>query len=377
MKKAVVIISFLFTATYSFTQTGLITLEDIWTNYKYYPASIDDLRSMKDGLHYTVNNAGTSVESFEYKSGNKVNDVFDVSMTNGTLQGFDNYSFSDDENLLLLATETESRYRWATFENNYVFDIATKKITPLSDKGKQMYADFSPVGNKIAYVINNNLYYKDLNTNTEYQLTSDGEKNKIINGGSDWVYEEEFTLVRSFEWSPNGNKIAYYRFDETLVPEFTLPFFADNLYPEMYTFKYPKVGEKNSTVEIFIYDITSGKLMKANTGDDEYIPRIKWIDNDHLCVTTINRLQNDLHLLSVNAGTSEVNEILHETAPDYLEIKDDLKFLPNNEGFIWSSERSRYNHLYHMDMTGKVITQITSGNWEVSEFNGYDESSKT
>ncbi|MBC8173022.1 MAG: DPP IV N-terminal domain-containing protein, partial [Chitinophagales bacterium] len=359
-----------------FSQSGNITLEDIWVNYRFYSSGIDDLNSMNDGLYYTINNEGKSIDKYEYKTGNKSGELFTVDLANGAITAFEDYEFNDDETAVLLKTNIEPRYRWATFDENYVYDLKSKKTTKLSDKGKQMYADFAPTGNKVAYVIANNLYYNDLNTNTETAITTDGKLNAVINGGSDWVYEEEFALVRSFEWSPDGKKIAYYRFDETEVPDFYMTTFKGQLYPQEYVFKYPKVGEKNSKIEIYIYDLATKQKVKINTTDPEYIPRIEWIDNEHVCVTTLNRLQNNLKLLSVDANTGASQILLDEKSETYLEIKDDLTFLEEGKGFIWSSERDGYNHLYLYDMTGKLINQITTGKWDVTEYKGYDRGSK-
>ena len=352
-------------------QEGKITLEDLWLNYAYYPQYIADLRSMNDGEHYTVKE-GDAIVRYAYATGELVDTIYDATGSEA-VSGFGGYSFNDDETALLLSTETTPRYRYATFDNNYVVSLTTGEVNKLSEKGKQMYADFAPAGNKVAYVIDNNLFYHDLSNNNEQQVTTDGEVNSIINGGSDWVYEEEFALVRSFEWSPDGKKIAYYRFDESEVPEFTMPYYYGELYPEQYTFKYPKVGEVNSIVSIWIYDLETGSKVIAKTGNEEYIPRIKWIDTANLCVTTLNRLQNELTLLKVNAADGNSSVLFKETAEHYLDINDDLTFLNDGSGFIWRSEMDGYSHLYHIGMDGKVVKQITSGNWDVSEVLGFDE----
>lgn len=377
MKKIIAV--FLLLPSAVFAQNGLITLEDIFVKGAYLSKGIDDLRSMNDGEHYTLNEEGKSIVKYEYATGNKNGDFFNVAETNGAVQSFIDYSFNDDETAILLTTDMERRYRWATYDINYVYDIKTKKTIKLSDRGKQMYADFAPAGNKIAYVIDNNLFYKDLNTNTEYQVTTDGKWKSIINGGSDWVYEEEFTLIRSFEWSPDGNYIAYYRFDETEVPEFDLMTYKGNLYPQNYEYKYPKVGEQNSKVEIYIYDLKAQKVQKVNIAKPyEYIPRIKWMnDSKGLCVFTLNRLQNDLELFLANPLNGNTVSMLHETSPTYIEINDDLTFLPDNKSFIWRSEMDGWNHLYLYDISGKQIQQITKGEWDVDGIKGFDETTQT
>ena len=377
--KKFVLSAFLLCPFILFAQNGLITLEDIFVNNIYTAKGIEDLRSMNDGLHYTINEDGKAIVKYEYATGNKNGDLFNVAETKGAVQSFMDYALNDDETAVLLTTDMERRYRWATYDENYIYDFKSKKTIKLSDRGKQMYADFAPQDNKIAYVIDNNLYYKDLNNNTEYEVTSDGKWKSIINGGSDWVYEEEFTLIRAFEWSPDGNYIAYYRFDETAVPEFDLMTYKGNLYPQNYEYKYPKVGEKNSKVDIYIYNLKTHKSQKVNISKlYEYIPRIKWTnDGKALCVFTLNRLQNDLELFLADPESGNTTSMLHETSPTYLEINDDLTFLPDNQSFIWRSEMDGWNHLYLYDMSGKLIRQITKGEWDVDGMKGYDAETQT
>lgn len=378
MKKSAICLGFVFFICSVHAQQGMITLDDLWKNYTFYSNGIDDLRSMNDGLNYTVNENGKAIVKYAYKNGDKVGNIFTVDDTKGAIPRIADYAFNADETQLLITTEQDHRYRNATIDDDYVYNIGNKKVTHLSDRGKQMYAQFAPAGNRIAYVVDNNLYYKDLGNNTEYQITTDGELNHVINGGSDWVYEEEFTLVRSFAWSPDGNEIAYYRFDESQVPEFDMTTYNDQLYPQVESFKYPKVGEKNSRVDIYIYDVRTARTIQVNIADPyEYIPRIKWThDGKALCVFIMNRLQNDLKLLLADPITGNTTTMFEETAPDYLEINDALTFLPDNNAFIWESEQDGWYHLYLYDMTGKLINRITSGPWEVTDFKGYDPDTK-
>ncbi|KAA3623177.1 MAG: S9 family peptidase, partial [Bacteroidetes bacterium] len=219
-------------------------------------------------------------------------------------------------------------------------------------------------------------YVKNLENNRTTQITKDGEYNKIINGGLDWVYEEEFHFSRGFEWSVDGKKIAFYRFDESEVPEFTYTNYNDDLYPEYITFKYPKAGERNSDVTIHIYDTESGKTIDAatSTAQDHYIPRITWTqDPAQLCVTRLNRHQNELELLLVDAKSGKSSLLLKEKNKYYINIVDNLTFLKNKKQFIWTSEMDGWNHIYLYNMNGKKERQITKGPWEVTEFYGLDE----
>lgn len=241
-----------------------------------------------------------------------------------------------------------------------------------------MFATVAPVGNKVAFVRDNNIFIKDLDDNSETQITSDGENNKIKNGWADWVYEEEFSKAEAFFWNPNGTKIAFIRYDESKVKEFEMPLYK-GLYPEQYKFKYPKAGEDNSIVSVHIYDLASKKTIPVDIGKetDIYIPRIVWTnDANILSVQRMNRLQNKLELMFADANTGSTKVILTEEAKTYIDITDDLTFLKGNKGFIWTSEKDGFNHLYHYDFTGKLIKQVTKGNWDIMTFKGYDESSK-
>ena len=269
-----------------------------------------------------------------------------------------------DEKKLLLATETESIYRYSKKSVYYVYNIHTDKLKMLH-KDKLMYATFSPDGEKVAYVRANNLYIYDINKQTEVQITKDGNRNNIINGASDWVYEEEFGLVRAFEWSPDNRKIAYYKFDETHVKEFSMDVFNQNLYPSQEVFKYPKAGEANSTVGIYTYDLGDNKSSYIYTEKDyEYYPRIKWSNNpDLLIIYGMNRYQNTLDFIVANTKEKTNYVLFSETDNYYIDIHDNLTFI-ENDYFIWTSEKSGFNHIYLKGLDGSE-EQLTDGNWEV------------
>src|SRR5690606_295187 len=237
----------------------------------------------------------------------------------------------------------------------YVYDLKTKSLVKVSDK-KIQEPLFSPDGQKVAYVYQNNIYVFDLNAKTHTQVTTDGVTNQIINGVADWVYEEEFDFVRAFEWNKSGDKIAFLRFDETQVPEFSMDMYNQGLYPAQYVFKYPKAGENNSEVSLHIYDVNSRSTVHlAFVGDaeDYYIPRIKWTnDANKLSVQTLNRHQNELKLYAVDAKTANYTIVLKEQDKAYVDIHDNLTFLDDNS-FIWTSEKDGFNHIYHYDKNGK------------------------
>lgn len=366
-KKVAFIIAFIALQT-SFAQKNL-TLDDIWKSREYYPKYLYGLNSMNDGLHYTVQEQ-TGVVKYEYKTGNKIGEF-----SFGSLQAED-YTFSDDESKILISTEGEQIYRHSSKGYFHVYDVASKKVTSLPKHNKIMSATFNPAATQVAYVADNNIFIYDLATEKETQVTTDGVNNSIINGQGDWVYEEELVLVRAFEWSPDGKKIAFVRFDETNVPKFEMAMFEGELYPHDYEFKYPKVGENNSVVTAHVYDLASKKLNKINgLPTYEYIPRIKWANASSLLVFTMNRLQNNLKINKVDPSSLSVSLLMEETAPCYLEINDKMQFLKDGS-YLWLSEKDGYNHLYLYDKTGKLINQITKGSWDVTEVYGVDEKAK-
>lgn len=255
-----------------------ITLEDIFQKNTFKLNTVGGFTAMKDGERYTQLDEKDGVQYigiYELKSGKKITDIYDA-RTFGTTKSFKiaDYQFSEDEQKMLFFSEPQSIYRRSVLYYVYLYDKSVGNFSKISDK-KVLHATFSPDGRKIAYVQDNNLYVYDINTSKAIAVTTDGEKNKVINGNCDWVYEEEFEFTKAFQWSSDSKTIAYYRFDETHVPEYTLPIY-DSLYPHLYTYKYPKAGEQNSVVSIFFYDIGTGKRIATGIGssDDQYIPRI-------------------------------------------------------------------------------------------------------
>ena len=260
-------------------------------------------------------------------------------------------------------------YRRSKKGTYYAYDIASKRVSLI---GKNIQEPtFSPDNSKIAYAQNNNLFILNLQTNKITQVTQDGRVNSIINGTTDWVYEEEFGSVRAYEWSNNGQYIAFLRFDESRVREFAMNVTGNGLYPTQHVFKYPKAGEDNAKVSLHMYNLNSKKTAKMKLDKYEYIPRIKWSSHANtLIVTTLNRRQNDLKLFKINASNFNATLLLNEKDEAYVDIHDNLTFL-NDHSFIWTSEKDGFNHVYHYDFNGKLINQITRGNWEVTNYYGF------
>jgi dipeptidyl-peptidase-4 len=356
-----------------------ISLEGIWKNGEFRQNSIPGFRFMNDGQHYTLLE-DNAIEKYDLLTGKKVETIFEAAafeQKDGFPGKINNYEFSGDEKKIILATSRESIYRRSSKSNYYIFD--GEKVSQLYDGDKQMYATFNEATDKVAFVFENNLYVKDLKTGITTQITTDGKTNSIINGALDWVYEEEFGFSQGFEWSPDGQKIAFYRFDESEVPQFTMTNYTGELYPDYETFKYPKVGEKNSVVTVHIYDVNTKKTVKAQTGaeTDIYFPRIKWTrDPDKLCIFRLNRLQNHLELLLSDAKTGKTEVMFEETNKWYISenVFDDLTFMKSGGHFLWVSETpTGWNHIYMYDMKGNQTQALTSGNWEVSALYGVDE----
>ncbi len=390
MKKFSLIFALLFTVSstvFAGVTPKRITNEDIFINGTFRTEAVYGMNWMKSGEHYAAFGTGSQNKQlyrFEIKTGKKLDLIFDGSelVPVGATKpiDFDDYTFSPDETKILFSTEVEHIYRYSTREANYVYDVATKKLTALSVNGKQRLAKFSPDSKKISFVRDNNIYVVDLATNKETQVTTDGVFNKIINGGTDWVYEEEFALPNGMYWSPDSKKIAFYRFDESLVKEYQMTMYNTGLYPQPDVFKYPKAGEKNSIVTIHIYDVATSKIIPVDVGKetDQYIPRIKWTaDANKLSIIRMNRLQNKQELLIANASDGTSMVILEESSKTYLEVCDHLTFMADGKTFLWSSDKDGRTHLYHYNMDGTLVRQITKGWWDVITYYGFDEKSKT
>jgi dipeptidyl-peptidase-4 len=290
--------------------------------------------------------------------------------------GVSDYMPSGDKKKVLIFNNRESIYRHSSKAYTYLYDVGQNTLLKL-DTGKIMHASFSPDGSKIAYVKENNLYLYDVSSRKTKAVTTDGKWNSIINGNCDWVYEEEFSFTQAYQWSPKGNYLAYYRFDEGQVKEYQFTQF-DNAYNKQYSYKYPKAGEANSIVDIYIYNVATGDKAKAQYEQgDIYIPRIKWTTDDKsLVVFWMNRHQDNLKLLLTNAQTGASNTLYEEKNKYYIDINDDWQFTRDGKGYLFTSEMNGFNHIYLYSMDGKTKTQISKGNFEVTGINGVDEANR-
>ena len=356
-----------------------ITIRDFTEKGTFRQNSIAGINWMNDGNFYTTLRDNKIIQ-FKITTGEEQRVIFDGNTLEGQRK-INDYAFSNDEKKLLLMTDRESIYRRSYTAEFYIYDTDKKRLTRLSENGRQAYATFSPDGSKVGFTRDNDLYYVTLDNMQEVRVTDTGEKRKVINGSSDWVYEEELSLTKAFFWSPDGEKLAFYTFDESHVKEYALQKWHEGaLYPEDYRYKYPKAGERNSVVSIHIHDLGSGKTLTADTGGetDIYIPRIKWTKTKGLLsVIRLNRLQNKLEILHVEASSGKSTRAFAQLYTTYVDIDeaDDLTYLNDEKHFIISGEKSGYKHLYLYTMTGQLVRQITNGDWEVKDFIGINEQS--
>ncbi len=357
-----------------------ITVADIYQNRTFSEASVRGINWMNDGQYYTAQK-GNDILKYDITTGESVATIIKGDELTPKIK-IDGYEFNSDESKILLMTDRESIYRRSYTAEFYIYDVATKSLTKLSDKGKQSYATLSPNGNLVAFVRDNNIFYVNLADGTEVQITNDGKFNHIINGSTDWVYEEELSYTRAFEWSGDGTALFYLTFDESGVREYNMQVWNKGaLYPTDYRFKYPKAGEDNSTLKATVYTLASKEKKNVNIGEGEfYIARIRKTKNPEvLSLVRLNRLQNQMDIVHVNTKTAASNLVLSEKNDTYIDIDfvDHLTYLKDGKHFIHASEKSGFKHLYLYTIDGKLKNQITSGNWEVSDLIGIDETSKT
>ena len=376
-------------STMAVAQKSALTLENLFQKREFAAQSVYGLNSMNDGEYYTaLEGRAAYVVRHSYKTGEAKDTLFSTDASyfkqlnekldkDAKIKGIDGYELSSDETKIVIETNSEPIFRRSSKSDYYVFDIKAKTLTPVSPNGKQQQVSLSPDGTKIAFVRNNNLFLVDLKTAVEEQITTDGVYGKIINGATDWCYEEEFGFTQAFAWSPDSRRIAFYRFDESEVPQFNMTMYEGRLYPFNYTFKYPKAGENNSIVSIHVFTLEGKKTVKMDVGPetDQYVGRIKWLPNSQqLAMMRLNRLQNQLDIMLANPESGTSTTIYSEKNSRYVEEVTDsyLTFTPDSKEFVIPSEKSGWRHIYHYDITGKQLHQVTTGNWDITAILGFD-----
>jgi len=383
MKQFLSVVYFLLVFVLSNAQPTLkrnVTIDDLYRSWSFYPESVYGLTSLNDGIHYSALIGDSIIAKYSYKTGDKIVDLVSVNeLSNEKIGSIKNYSFNNDESEILFYTNYKPIYRRSFTAEYFVWDLNLKKLYSISKNGNQRLATLSPDGKKVAFLRNNNIYITDLLSGIELQITTDGEWNKIINGAPDWVYEEEFEYNQAFDWSPDGKHLAYCKFNEVEVPLFNMTVFRE-LYPENTSFKYPKAGEKNSKVTVHSYNVETQKTVLVNVGDelDQYIPRLKWSPNGKMVVYRLNRLQNKLEFLFADAETGTSSVFYTEENQRYLDEQyfDNLTFLEGGNRFIYTSERDGFLHIYLYNADGSLVNQVTKGEWDVTEYLGFDEKNK-
>lgn len=380
MKITKIITLFLLTS-FSVVAQQKITVEEIYSG-AFRTKGMDELQAMKNTNQYTVLNFDRSsrsmqIDLYDYATLKKVSTLIDTKNFKELADGIDSYTFSSDEKQILIANNSNQIFRHSFTADYFLYNIASKELSKLFEQVQE--PTFSPDGTKIGFAKANDLFVYDVASKNTTQVTTDGKKNAIINGITDWVYEEEFAFVRAFDWSLDSKKLAYIRFDESEVPEFSMNIYKKDLYPTVETFKYPKAGEKNATVSLFVYDVAvkSSKAINLGNYSDFYIARMKWTnDANVLCAQVLNRHQDNLDLIFVDGTTGSAKVVMNEKDNAYIDVTDNLTFLKDNS-FIWTSEKDGFNHIYLYDKTGKLKNQVTKGNWEVTSYYGFDEKTKT
>ena len=364
---------------------GKLSLRNVMDG-TFYPERYYSIVPMNDGEHFArMSNDRKMVLQCSFKSGEVVDTLFDAS----TARGFDNkniddYAFSPDESRMLIQTNTASIYRRSFTAEHYIYSRKNNKVEPLSQNGAQQVPKFSPDGTMIAFVRDNNLFIvKLLFENSESQVTTDGEFGKIINGVPDWVYEEEFSTNCSYDWSADSKMLAYIRYDESEVMNYDMPMYIPSStkveydpYVKPYSYKYPVAGADNSKVSVHTFDVKSRvtRQLKLEIDSESYIPRIQFTkDPDVLAVVTLNRHQSIMDVFAANPRSGLCKRILREESDTYLNEKTFTGIRFYDKNFILHSERSGYNHLYLYNIDGQLVRPITQGNYEITDFFGWDQ----
>jgi len=385
MKKEVVFIVFLLFVSGIFAQQGVkrVELTEVIGNTFRQETGTGEMRSLPDGEHYTqINAERTMVIKYAYRTGNAVDTLFNTRTAREcTFDTFDDYIVNSTGFRILILRESEPIYRRSFKAAVFDYDVRRNMVKPLTESGRKvMIPTFSPDGRMCAFVLDNNIWLKKFDFDTELQVTKDGAPNQIINGATDWVYEEEFSVTNLMSWSADNEYLAYVRFDETQVPEYSMQIYGDGLIPEYYNFKYPKAGNANSTISLHSYCVETRdtKLLNTPMDKDGYIPRIVFTtDPEQLAVMTLNRHQSLFNMYYVNPKSGVSRLILKDENKQYVDSDwlNEIQF--NKNGFLYVSEKDGYAHIYQYSPTGVEQRQVTKGNWDVTALIGLDVATNT
>ncbi len=391
MKKSILLLAVcLLAASLTSLAADKLQLRDI-TGGAYRSQRIYGVNPLNDGEHYAQISAdGKRIVTYSFRTGKEEGVLFDADKArNHKIERIEGYILSPDESRILIQTETKAIYRRSFTARYYIYTVKNNTLEPLSANGPQQVPLFSPDGNNIAFVRDNNLFLvKLLFNNSESQVTTDGKFNEVLNGIPDWVNEEEFGYNRAFDFSADSKMIAFIRFDESQVPMFSFPLYKGmapampqyDEYPGAYSYKYPIAGQRNATVTVHTFDIKSKVTRKMDLplDADGYIPRIKFTsDPEKLAILTLNRHQNRFDIYMANPRSTLCKLIVRDEAPQYVKEQaySDIRFYTNH--FVLQSERDGFNHLYLYTLTGNLVKQITKGDYEVTTFIGWNEATNT
>ena len=386
MNKLFVMCVMMLLATSNVSADNKITLKDV-TGKTFTPKYITGVDPIKGTDRYaSISNDGRQIIEYAFKTGNQTRVLFDIANTHGeSIKQLDGYTLSPDGKRMLIQTNTHKIYRRSFTADYYIYTIQSRKLEKLSTGGPQQIPTWSPDGNQIAFVRDNNIFLvKLLYDNAESQITKDGKFNEIINGVPDWVYEEEFSTNRSLCFTADSRMLCWIKYDERKVKEYSLQLFmgshptmkANEVYPGTYTYKYPKAGEDNSIVSVWSYEIQTHKTnrLQVPLEGDGYIPRIKSTnDANRIIVFTMNRHQDVLNLYAVNPRTTLSQLLIKEQGDKYVKEEAMEGIAIGQNSILLPSDRDGYMHLYLYNMNGSLIRKIGDGNYDITSIYGYDE----
>lgn len=386
MNKLFVMCIMMLLATSNVSADNKITLKDV-TGKTFTPKYITGVDPIKGTDRYaSISNDGRQIIEYAFKTGNQTRVLFDIANTHGeSIKQLDGYTLSPDGKRMLIQTNTHKIYRRSFTADYYIYTIQSRKLEKLSTGGPQQIPTWSPDGNQIAFVRDNNIFLvKLLYDNAESQITKDGKFNEIINGVPDWVYEEEFSTNRSLCFTADSRMLCWIKYDERKVKEYSLQLFmgshptmkANEVYPGTYTYKYPKAGEDNSIVSVWSYEIQTHKTnrLQVPLEGDGYIPRIKSTnDANRIIVFTMNRHQDVLNLYAVNPRTTLSQLLIKEQGDKYVKEEAMEGIAIGQNSILLPSDRDGYMHLYLYNMNGSLIRKIGDGNYDITSIYGYDE----
>jgi dipeptidyl peptidase len=357
--------------------TKTLQVEDVTSGKFYAYTAGRGMRSTSDGKYYTLmDDKHTAILRYSFHTGQLIDTLFSVAKARECeFKTFDDYILEPKGNHILIITDQEAVYRRSSKGNAFHYDVRRNRVEPLSStSGKVMIPTFSPDGRMVAFVRDGNIFIKKFEYDTEVQVTSDAVRNKVMNGTTDWVYEEEHEATRLMTWSEDNNYLAFVRTDESGVDEYSMPIYGTTQYPGAYTYKYPKAGTPNSKVSLHIYNVTDRSQKPINfKSEPYYIPRIEFIGRDgNLAVFSLNRQQNHLTLYYVNNKTLLPKVIFEDRNKAYVDSRNipKCKFVPT--GFAYLGEQDGYRHIYLYSDKGTLLRKITSGNYDDTDFYGMD-----